>query len=121
MKYEDADFEEWVEDGVMYLSKLKQIQADQLLNKILDLADVCEDLEVMLKKINKKYFLGEASKKLTQLLVNNLQQIFAADSDIKPAKAIKIAFTIGLFQKYFPDMEKELMHAAKLCIPGNKR
>ena len=104
-----AEFELWIEEGVVYLSKIRLKERTNIyFEECQQLNDTSSDKkEAILSKVKKDishlYF-----KNISSIIINNLEIIYAANPGIIPEDAIKIAFTNGVIKDCYSEADLQL-------------
>ena len=109
-----AEFELWVENGVKLLSKIEIREKTKII--------IHEDLSneaipsAKIKEITSE-FTDLYCKRIQNIITNNLELVYAVVPDIAPENAIKIAFTTGLINNRFSEIDLQLavMACLKTC------
>jgi len=110
-----AEFELWVENGVKLLSKIEIREKTEII--------IHEDLsDEIISPAKRKEITSEVTNNITNLyyrriqniITNNLELIYAVVPDIAPENAIKVAFTTGLINNRFSEIDLQL--AVMACL-----
>lgn len=108
-----SDFELWCEDGALFLAQAKAKDGvEKTLARDFNFDDIGmaipDDAKAMIIASAVKIVATTTSRDILNIVVNNLELIYAIAPEKDPKTAITIAFTTGFLTRYFDEVDLKL-------------